>query len=88
MAVVVRKRPTLEDQPGPRHTPEYYDQRDELLVLRPGDRMFVACEGGPCWSRRELFPPRLEVADSGGTYVLLDEGPRDTWLYLWVPTEL
>jgi hypothetical protein len=78
----------LEDQPGARHSAEFYDQRDELVALRPGDRMFVACEGGPSASRRELFPPRLEVPDRGGTYVLLDEGRRKDWRYLWVPTEL
>ena len=35
--------------------------------------MFVACEGGPSVSRLEYFPPRLEVPEKGGVYVLADE---------------
>jgi hypothetical protein len=79
------RRPTI--QPGPRHEPEWYDQSGEAAVLRPGDRLFVACEGGPSASRLETFPPRLEVPEKGGVYVLLDVGPRDAWRYLFVPSE-
>ena len=55
--------------------------------LRPGDRLFVQCEGGPCRSRLERFPPPLEIEERGGTYVLMDEGEPAEWLYLFVPDE-
>ena len=73
--------------PGPgRHTPGFYDQRDELVVLEVGDRFFVECEGGgPSTSRLETFPPRVEIAEPGGTYVLADDGPRHDWRYVWIP---
>ena len=78
------------DSPDPderdnRHSPDWCDQSDEIAVLAPGDRMFIACEGGPCRSRAELFPPRLEVSEEGGVYVLDDEGPRHLWRYVFVP---
>lgn len=56
-------------------------------LLRPGDRMFIRCEGGPCLSRLEYFPPELERAERGGTYVLVDEGEPEDWLYLFVSNE-
>lgn len=71
--------------PGPRHEPGWYDQKDEDHVLAEGDRLFVPCDGGPCASRTETFPPRLEIAERGGTYVLLDVGPRADWRYEFVP---
>jgi hypothetical protein len=49
--------------------------------------MFVPCEGGPCLSRLERFPPRSEIEERGGTYVLVDEGAPHEWLYLFVPHE-
>jgi hypothetical protein len=55
--------------------------------LRPGDRLFVQCEGGPCRSRLEYFPPPLEIDERGGTYVLMNEGEPHEWLYLFVPDE-
>jgi hypothetical protein len=58
------------------HSFEFYDQRDEFVVLRPGDRLFVPCEGGPSTSLLETYPPRLEVTERGGTYVLEDHGAR------------
>lgn len=73
------------DHQGPRHEPDWYDQSGELSVLEPGDEMFIACEGGPCWSRLELFPPRLEVEERDGTYALFDDGPRSEWRYVFVP---
>ena len=53
--------------------------------VRPGDRIFVPCEGGPCLSRLERFPPQLEIAERGGTYVLVDDGELPDWRYLFVP---
>lgn len=70
---------------GARHAPDRYDQTGEPAVLAPGDRLFVACEGGPCASRLETFPPRLEIEERDGTYVLVDEGRRDEWRYVFVP---
>jgi hypothetical protein len=71
--------------PGPRHAADWYDQSGEPTALDVGDRLFVPCEGGPCWSRLERFPPRLEIEEPEGTYVLLDDGPRADWRYLFVP---
>jgi hypothetical protein len=62
-----------------------YDQRAEPIVLDVGDRLFVACEGGPCHTRLERYPPRLEIAEPDGTYVLIDVGLRASWRYLFVP---
>lgn len=53
-------------------------------MLAAGDRIFVACEGGPCQSRLEAFPPRLEIEEKGGVYVLDDDGPRSAWQYRFV----
>ena len=53
--------------------------------VRPSDRIFVQCEGGPCLSRLERFPPPLEIAERGGLYVLVDEGDLPDWRYLFVP---
>lgn len=75
------------DQPGPRHDPGWYDQSGEAQVLEPGDRVFIHCDAGPSAGRIELWPPRLEIPDRGGTYALLDVGPRSEWSYHWVPTD-
>ncbi|MGO8875497.1 MAG: hypothetical protein ACLQNG_07010 [Acidimicrobiales bacterium] len=69
---------------GARHSLDWYDQSCEPVILRPGDRLFVQCEGGPSASRLELFPPRLEIPERGGTYVLVDDGLRAEWHYLFV----
>lgn len=68
-----------------RHSPGFYDQSQEPVALGPGDRLFIPCEGGPCTSRLETFPPRLEIAEHGGLYVLDDSGPRAGWRYAYVP---
>jgi len=71
---------------GPeRHSADFYDQHDEFVALQPGDRLLVPCEGGPCISRLETYPPRLEITERGGTYVLVDGGAREAWRYLFVP---
>ena len=69
----------------PRHSHDWYDQSSEITVLHEGDRLFIPCEGGPSSTRLEDFPPRLELAERGGTYVLDDDGPRDRWRYIFVP---
>jgi hypothetical protein len=76
------------DHPGPRRSAASYDQSGEATVLDVGDRIFIPCEGGPSASRLETFPPRLEVDERDGLYVLVDDGPRDQWRYLFVPREL
>jgi hypothetical protein len=55
--------------------------------LEPGDRFFIVCEGGPSTSRLEVFPPRLEIDEKDGMYVLHDVGPREEWRYIFVPRE-
>jgi hypothetical protein len=54
-------------------------------AIQPGDRMFVQCEGGPCTSRLERFPPPLEIEEGEGIYILEDDGPIEEWRYLFVP---
>jgi hypothetical protein len=49
--------------------------------------MFLPCEGGPSASRLETFPPRLEVEERDGLYILVDDGPRADWHYLFVPRD-
>jgi len=46
--------------------------------------MLIECEGGPCRSRLEMFPPRLEIEEQGGMYVLNDDGPIFLWRYVFV----
>jgi hypothetical protein len=60
---------------------------DGIFVLQPGDRLFIRCEGGPCVSRLERFPPPLEIEENGGLYVLEDDGPPEEWCYLFVPRD-
>ena len=67
------------------HRPAAVRIDDVSGFVRPGDRLFVRCEGGPCQSRLELFPPRLEIVERGGTYVLIDEGLPPDWRYLFLP---
>lgn len=76
------------NHPGPRHAVDWYDQSGEETALVEGDRILLPCEGGPSQSRLEMFPPRLEVAERGGVYVLEDDGPRSHWRYVFVPNEL
>ncbi len=66
-----------------RHSPDWYDQSGEIVALNPGDRMLIACEGGPCQSRLETFPPRLEIEERDGVYVLTDDGPIYRWRYIF-----
>lgn len=61
-------------------------QVGDRYEFEDGDRIFVECEGGPCRSRLETFPPRLEIEERGGLYVLVDDGPPEQWRYLFVPT--
>jgi hypothetical protein len=82
---VARQHSTYPYSGDDRHSERWYDQRDEDIVLQPGDRFFIACEGGPSTSRLEVFPPRLEVEESDGVYVLEEDGPRDQWRYFFMP---
>ncbi|HVT41795.1 MAG TPA: hypothetical protein VHD39_02340 [Acidimicrobiales bacterium] len=54
-------------------------------MVQPGDRMFVPCEGGPCLSRLERFPPPCEIEERGGIDVLVDDGAVEDWRSLFVP---
>jgi len=46
--------------------------------------MLVPCQGGPSTSRLERYPPRLEIEERDGLYVLEDDGPPEQWRYLFV----
>jgi hypothetical protein len=81
---VARRHSSYPYAGGDRHSSQWYDQSPETVVLQPGDRFFVPCEGGPSTSRLESFPPRLEVEEDDGTYVLEDDGPREQWRYIFV----
>jgi hypothetical protein len=75
--------PTASPDSEARHSEDWY--RDGPADAPPrGQRIFVRCEGGPCLSRLETFPPRLEIAERGGLYVLVDDGPVSSWLYQFV----
>ena len=52
----------------------------------PGDRLLIACEGGPSSSRLVQHPPPLEIVERGGVYVLVDDGPAASWRYVFVPS--
>ena len=58
--------------------------RGEAYRIEPGDRMLIPCDGGPSWSRLEDFPPRLEIEERGGMYVLVDDGAPQEWRYQFV----
>ena len=66
-----------------RHSEEWYTDAPRL---QRGDRMFIRCEGGPCISRLETFPPMIEIQENGGLYVLVDDGPPEEWVYQFVAT--
>lgn len=78
----------MADDPGARRDARSYDQSGELQRLDVGDRLFIACGGGPASTRLERFPPRLEIEERTGLYVLVDDGPRDDWRYIFVPRSL
>src|SRR5262245_51384975 len=73
----VARRDSSDPHADARNSEHRYDQSGEPVVLEPGDRFFVRCEGGPSTSRLEVFPPRLEVEETDGIYVLEDDGPRE-----------
>jgi hypothetical protein len=70
-----------------RHSAGWYADALKGSQMSAGDRMFIACDGGPCRSRLETFPPRLEIEETGGLYVLCDDGPIEDWTYQFLPTE-
>jgi hypothetical protein len=67
-----------------RHSADWYADVLTAFSPRPHDRMFIPCLGGPCASRLETFPPRLELRERSGVYVLVDEGPPEKWSYQFV----
>jgi hypothetical protein len=68
----------------PRHSDEWYGDALSGSQLQAGDRLFIPCQGGPCISRLEIFPPRLELEEEGGLYVLVDDGLPESWVYQFV----
>jgi hypothetical protein len=71
-------------EPEARHSVAWYTETLAETPPQPGDRMFIRCEGGPCISRLETFPPRMEIPEEGGLYVLEDVGPLASWTYQFV----
>ena len=53
-------------------------------MFERGDRMLIACDGGPSTTRLVEYPPPLEIAERGGLYVLVDEGEPPDWRYVFV----
>lgn len=53
--------------------------------MEHGERMLVRCVGGPSTSRLVQYPPPTEIEERGGTYLLVDDGPRELWYYDFVP---
>jgi hypothetical protein len=47
--------------------------------------MLLWCDGGTAIARAVSFPPPLEVEVGGGVYVLVDDGPLESWHYEFVP---
>lgn len=43
--------------------------------------MLIPCVGGKDYSRLVRYPPPVEIAERDGTYVLVDDGPPETWRY-------
>ena len=54
-------------------------------VIEEGDRMLIPCKGGPSISRLVRYPPPFEIDVKEGTYVLVDDGAPESWLYDFVP---
>jgi hypothetical protein len=69
-----------------RHSDGWYADSGHDIRVRAGDQLFIRCRGGPCRSRLETFPPRLEIPERGGVYVLVDDGPVESWAYEFVGT--
>lgn len=55
--------------------------------MEPGERLLIPCVGGPAMSRLVHHPAPLEIEVTGGIYVLVDEGPPETWRYDFVSDE-
>ena len=58
-----------------------------MAPMEPGERMLIPCRGGPSTSRLVRYPPPVEVAERGGMYVLVDDGPPEHWSYDFVPAD-
>lgn len=43
--------------------------------------MMIPCVGGPAGWRTATYPPPVEVDLDDGWYVLVDDGPPETWTY-------
>ncbi len=69
---------------GARHSRGFYERELGHVPIWDDERMFIPCDGGPCVSRLERFPPRLEIQEQGGWYVLDDDGPYESWCYRFV----
>jgi hypothetical protein len=53
--------------------------------VEPGERLLLWCDGGPAIARAVTFPPPQELEVGGGVYVLIDDGPVESWHYQFAP---
>jgi len=74
------------DDSEARHSEEWYVDALRNSPPQRGDRIFIRCEGGPCLSRLETFPPRIEIQEKSGLYILVDDSPTEAWIYQFVTT--
>jgi hypothetical protein len=56
-------------------------------AVHDGERMVIPCSGGPSVSRLVQYPPPHEIAERGGLYVLVDDGPPEQWRYEFIRPE-
>lgn len=45
----------------------------------------IPCRRGPSTGRLVTYPPPFEIDEGDGTYVLVDDGPPERWVYEFVP---
>jgi hypothetical protein len=70
-------------EPPRRHRAAFYPI-EHIRDVKVGDRLLIPCDGGPGLSRLETFPPRAELLEHGGLYVLEDDGPISDWRYRFI----
>jgi hypothetical protein len=64
---------------------------EQTRRMDDGDRMLIACIGGPTAWRAATFPLPFEIEVDGvsldGVYVLVEDGPVEEWSYQFVAQE-
>ena len=72
------------DADGARHSSDWYVRAPGAGSVPEGTLLALPCDDAPRRYRFERFPPRLEVEEHGGVYVLVDDGPVRFWRYRFV----